>query len=470
MTSLRARLTLSYGSLIAVVLIALSLVLTRLVFAYFAQPTLEAVSLAALDVQLIASLHPDEDARTIEERIKREIVRPGAVVLLPPPDLVSHRRAIIDPRNPGAAPWRFGGDATQSTLRALSIGNLLGLREHPVRLPQNGLVMVAPDMRVLTIPFRIGMWTLGISLFLSISIAWLIAGWIAAKVIAPLNTVTAELRRFAQGDFTPRAVTTRDRSELGKLTAAFNGAAAQVASAFAERVRVEEQMRRFVADAGHELRTPLTVVSGFVDVLEKGGVMNAATRERTFRTLRVETMRMRRLVERLMALAKLDRPDAVELETVDVGEIAAGAVDEVRAARRGEIALGVAPGGALILGDSGELHEAIRNLVDNALKYGAESAVSVEVGRSGERVTVRVSDGGPGIGADDRAHIFERFYRGAHTAGVDGSGLGLAIVERAAERCGGTVRVENGAAGGTSFVLEFPARTAPAPAEPALVL
>src|ERR1700682_5458342 len=110
-------------------------------------------------------------------------------------------------------------------------------------------------------------------------------------------------------------------------------------------------MRRFVADAGHELRTPLTVVSGFLDVLERGGITDAAIRPRAFRTLRTETLRMRRLVERLMALARLERPDATEPETVDLISIAQEAIAEVSAARRGTVTLHDAGGDALVMGD-----------------------------------------------------------------------------------------------------------------------
>src|SRR6202035_5489523 len=225
-------------------------------------------------------------------------------------------------------------------------------------------VFIAPDLHQLEPVVRVYLESLAISVLLAIALAWLVARWITDLAIAPLITVTGALRRFASGDFTPRPVASNDRSELGELIAAYNGATAQVAAAFAERVRIEEQMRRFVADAGHELRTPLTVVSAFVDVLERGGADDPSIRERAFRTLRIETRRMRRLVERLMALARLERPDASSAEPVDVAAIADGAVAEVLAARRGNISLNVGSDDTDVLGDRGELHDAIGKLVD----------------------------------------------------------------------------------------------------------
>jgi two-component system OmpR family sensor kinase len=441
--SLRSRLTFSYAALVAVVLIVVAVVLTRFAFAFLAQPTLDAVTRRVAEANAIVAANPTLGARELGPLIKRRVSGHGVVVLLPPTGM----RA-------GPPPM----DDQQHTMRSFSFTSLLGLRPHPVRLPDGSMILIAPDLRRLASAVQLYLESLAFSIVAALVLAWAAARWIAAQAIAPLITVTSELRRFADGDFTPRPVTTNDRTELGALIAAFNGAAAQVSAAFEERVRVEEQMRRFVADAGHELRTPLTVVSGFLDVLERGGIADSAIRRRAFRTLRTQTLRMRRLVERLTALARLERADAAETETVDVTAIAQDAIAEVTTARRGDVALRVGGGDALVMGDPGELYEAIANLVDNALKYGAGSAVSVDVARDGEQVLVRVNDRGPGIPPAERGRVFERFFRGEATAGVDGSGLGLAIVERAAARCGGSVRFECDETNGTTFILRFAAK------------
>jgi signal transduction histidine kinase len=141
---------------------------------------------------------------------------------------------------------------------------------------------------------------------------------------------------------------------------------------------------------------------------------------------------------------------------VDVAEIARDAVAQVTAARRRDVDVRVTAAPALVLGDPGELHEAIGNLVDNALKYGADSPVTVDVGCDGEHVLVAVHDRGPGIPEKEQPHVFERFFRGQDAASVEGTGLGLAIVERAAARAGGSVRFESSADTGTSFTLVLP--------------
>jgi two-component system OmpR family sensor kinase len=328
-----------------------------------------------------------------------------------------------------------------------------------VRLSDTSEIFIAPDIRALQPAITAYVWSVAISPVLALVLAWLFARWITAQAIAPLITVTGELRRFAAGDFTQRPVTTSDRSELGELIAAYNGATEQVASAFAERVRVEEQMRRFIADAGHELRTPLTVISGFIDVLARGGHDDPDIRERAFSTLRTETLRMRRLVERLMALARLERPERASAETVDVAEIVRDAVAQVTAARRRDVDVHIDAPKAVVLGDPGELHEAIGNLVDNALKYGAGTPVAVDVSAAGDDVLIAVHDGGPGISEREQPHVFERFFRGQGASGIDGTGLGLAIVERAAARAGGSVHLRSTPATGTTFTLTLPAHT-----------
>jgi two-component system OmpR family sensor kinase len=448
-TTLRARLTFSYAALVAVVLIALAVVLTRLAFGLLAQPTLDLVSRRVAEAQLIAAAHPEMNGRALGLLIRRTVSGRGVVVLLLPPQMDGRPRDTP----PGPPP-----DDVTNIVRPFTTSSLLGMRDRPFFLPDGTMIRIVPDLRRLGPAVRLYLASLAISVLAALLLAWVVGRWITAQAIAPLITVTAELRRFANGDFTPRRVTTNDRSELGQLTAAFNGAATQVAAAFEERVRLEEQMRRFLADAGHELRTPLTVVSGFLDVLERDGASGPGIRERAFRTLRVETHRMRRLVERLMALARLERPDSAEPETVDVTAIVQDAVTEVSTARRGNVGLHIAAGENLVMGDPGELHEAVGNLVDNALKYGGGTPVSVEVAREDEQVFVRVNDRGPGIPAAERAHVFERFFRGESTGGVEGSGLGLAIARRAAARCGGTVHLACDEAVGTTFTLRFPAK------------
>jgi signal transduction histidine kinase len=288
--------------------------------------------------------------------------------------------------------------------------------------------------------------------------AWLVGRFITNQAMRPLVETTFSLNRFAGGDFTPREIITTDRSEIGALVKAYNGAAAQVGAAFEERRNVELQMRQFIADAGHELRTPLTVVMGFLDVLRRRAGADPATSTRIYDTMLHESRRMRTLIDKLISLARLENPQRRETGAVDVADVAEHVVDTLQALQTKPRIVLSAEHGTVVEGDEHELHEAISNLIDNALKYAPLSPIEVGVRNDGRTVVVDVADRGPGLSDDEQAHIFDRFYRGENRSGVEGSGLGLAIVKRAVERAGGQVTVETSPGHGCRFIIRLPRR------------
>jgi two-component system OmpR family sensor kinase len=295
--------------------------------------------------------------------------------------------------------------------------------------------------------------------------AWFAGRYIAEQALRPLVETTASLNRFAAGDFTPRPIVTSDRGEIGELVTAYNGAVKQVAAAFEERRSVEMQMRQFVADAGHELRTPLTVIMGFIDVLRRRGTSDPVASGRIFDTMQAESRRMRALIDKLIALARLENPQRRDSEPVEVAALAQRVVDALQALQdRPRIALH-AERGLIVRGDEHELHEALSNLVENALKYAPGSPVDIDARADGSAVVLKVSDRGPGLSAQDREHIFDRFYRGENRGETEGFGLGLAIVKRAVERAGGEVSVDSTEGKGATFTIRLPRQ----PGEPARI-
>jgi two-component system OmpR family sensor kinase len=163
---------------------------------------------------------------------------------------------------------------------------------------------------------------------------------------------------------------------------------------------------------------------------------------------------MRTLVDNLVLLAKLEGDDVRPIEPFDIATLVA----EIADVRRGldpavRIAIDARVEGTIVA-DRVEVYEAIANVVDNAIKYAPGSPVRIELDspRPGA-ISVAVSDEGPGIRPEDRAVLFERFFRGANRGEVEGSGLGLAIAKRALERAGGTIALDPEVARGTRFVL-----------------
>lgn len=167
---------------------------------------------------------------------------------------------------------------------------------------------------------------------------------------------------------------------------------------------------------------------------------------------------MRSLIEKLIYLARLERGESTHREIVDVSAVVTR-VAGMMAQLGGDTAIEITTAAdARVLADESDIAEAVRNLLDNALKYapGKPIAVSTEV-LDGEVVLV-VSDHGPGMSEQDQAHAFDRFYRGAQngTEAVEGSGLGLAIVKRAVQRSEGNIVVESTHGDGTRFTIRLP--------------
>ncbi|MEX2273030.1 MAG: ATP-binding protein [Vicinamibacterales bacterium] len=239
--------------------------------------------------------------------------------------------------------------------------------------------------------------------------------------------------------------------------------------------RANQIRRDFVANVSHELRTPLTAVRGYVEAL-LDAPPDPEQQRRFLEIVARHTLRMERLVKDLLRLARLDAgQEELEIADLTVEGLMSGIETELEpviAARRMQVNLAVGDGAGSISGDPGKLHDALRNLVENAVNYGAEAtAVDINVSRESDDIVIAIADRGPGIPASDLDRIFERFYRvdRARTRAPGGTGLGLAIVKHLIGLHGGGVRAENREGGGAIFTVRipqkpgYPPKTADAP-------
>ncbi|MBT8250086.1 MAG: HAMP domain-containing protein [Acidimicrobiia bacterium] len=223
--------------------------------------------------------------------------------------------------------------------------------------------------------------------------------------------------------------------------------------------RLASVRRDFVADASHELKTPIASIRSSAETLQRAVGRDPEAAAKFAGHIETQATRLARIVEDLLDLSRMESEEMVAVD-LDLSEVV---FEETRAlqaaADAGEVVLKVVTDGALVRGSRKDLASAIRNLVDNAIRYTpAGGGVQVEVGEYEEHVVVRVSDTGRGIPTRDLPRIFERFYRvdADRSRESGGTGLGLAIVKHVAERHGGFVEVESRLGKGSTFVMHLP--------------
>jgi two-component system phosphate regulon sensor histidine kinase PhoR len=257
------------------------------------------------------------------------------------------------------------------------------------------------------------------------------------------------------------------RTIIARAAAVFSGDAAHGAVVVMHDItdlRRADQIRRdFVANVSHELRTPLTAIRGYVEALADGD-SDAEESRRFLAIITRHTERMERLVKDLLRLARLDAgQESLDVVECDVRVMAHNVAAELARAldeRHQRVSVAIAPGAETVRGDPAKLHDALRNLVANAVTYAPEhTMIDIEATRRDREIAIAVSDVGPGIPEEDLSRVFERFYRVDKSRARDpgGTGLGLAIVRHLIQLHRGDVYAENRAEGGARFTITLPA-------------
>ncbi|MEA2192344.1 MAG: two-component system, OmpR family, sensor histidine kinase MprB [Solirubrobacteraceae bacterium] len=275
------------------------------------------------------------------------------------------------------------------------------------------------------------------------------------QVMQPVIELTAAAEHITQTEDLRRRIDVPGDDEVGRMAARFN---TMLDTLEGSRRALDDSVhaqRQLVADASHELRTPVTSLRTNIEVLLAGGELPPDDRRRLLEDVRAETEELSALITDVIELARGDEPLS-GVEEVQLDALVQEAVARAQR-RRPNVTFDAQLEPTVVEGLPDRLGRAVDNLLDNAAKYGGEGSV-VEVDLHGGELGVR--DHGPGIPKDDRAHVFDRFYRGATARGRPGSGLGLAIVRQVAETHGGTIAVEEGAGGGSRFVLRLRALAA----------
>jgi len=301
----------------------------------------------------------------------------------------------------------------------------------------------------------------------AILVAILVVGWfIIRRGLRPLERIADGAAMIAAGDLSHRIDLPSDRTEVGQVGAAFDAMLDRIEAAFdeeraarAEKERSEARLRRFVADASHELRTPLTALRGYVDLYRAGGLDDRAQLDQAMSRIGTESRRMAALVEDLLLLARLDQGRPLRQERVDLSTVVGDAVADARALEpRRPIEADVADG-ITVRGDEDRLRQVVGNLFANVRVHTpADAAVSVALASSDGSCRLEIADHGPGVDPAHADRIFDRFYRADPGRSRDkgGSGLGLSIAASVAGAHGGTIAFAPTDGGGATFTMTLP--------------
>jgi two-component system sensor histidine kinase QseC len=290
----------------------------------------------------------------------------------------------------------------------------------------------------LTLPFAVGFPLVAI-------FAWLLI----TRGLQPIAAVTQQVSGRAPHDLQPLTLAAAPR-EILPLMIEINRLFRRIEEALAGE-------KRFTGDAAHELRTPLAGLRAQAQLALR--VTTPDEQNTALRHVIAGVDRVAHLIDQLLVLARLDPAGApFEQELVELGPIAAAAVDELRetaAARHISIEQHLEP--TEVIGNSGALGVMVRNLLDNAVRYTPEGGrVRLAIRPQGSAGLISVSDTGPGLTAEQRERVFDRFYRGRGTR-QPGSGLGMSIVKRVAELHDATVELGDGIDGsGLGVTVRIP--------------
>ncbi len=235
------------------------------------------------------------------------------------------------------------------------------------------------------------------------------------------------------------------------------------------RLRQLEGVRQeFVANVSHELRTPLSLIKSATETLLDGAKDDPAALTRFLQIIDKHANRLALLIDDLLLLSTLDSGGLrLNRQPLPFKTTVQEAIDDLRArAQARDVGLEtMIPASLIVLADNDRMRQVLSNLLDNAIKYGKSGGKTSVEGRilHDGRLEIAVVDDGPGIPADARERIFERFYRvdKARSREQGGTGLGLAIVKHVVQAHGGEVRVESERGGGSRFVINLPASQPP---------
>ncbi|MEV4248125.1 ATP-binding protein [Streptosporangium canum] len=314
--------------------------------------------------------------------------------------------------------WAPAGSFTVATMPVSTVEGVVLVQARASLEPTSAALQTLQGLLIPGIP--------GLLLLVA-ALTWLAVG----RALAPVSAIRTEMADITASDLHRRVPVPRSRDEIARLAETMNRTLDRLELAV-------DRHKRFVADAAHELRSPLAILRTRLELAPPGPLAAEAL---------TDVERIQALTSDLLLLARLDAGEPACHGEVDLGQVAAE--EATRSRPRPEIRVGLEVAADVVVrGSAEELRRLVANLVDNAVRH-ADSTVTVRLARDGGGAVLDVRDDGPGIPAEHREAVFDRFTRLDEARGRDagGSGLGLAIARDIAVRHGGSLSVVGGGPG-----------------------
>jgi signal transduction histidine kinase len=320
---------------------------------------------------------------------------------------------------------------------------------HPYLTITVGQSLAPVEATLRTLAGILGLLTLGVGL-----IAALASRWVCRKALAPVALMAYHTRSMTASDLNDRLPRVNSRDELQELSRGFNGLLDRLQESF-------ERQRRFTGDASHQLRTPLTAMLGQIEVALRKN-RSVEDYHRVLSSLQRQGQHLKHIIEGLLFLARADSEGRLtELEPLNLSEWLADHLQSWSEHPRWNDLTLTAPANepALVACQPTLLGEMLNNLLDNAFKYSQPGTpVTVRVENLGTTVQLHIEDHGIGIIPEERAGLFQPFFRAeqARSRGIAGLGLGLAVAARLARAFKATITAESAEGCGTRFTVSMP--------------
>ncbi|MBD3922513.1 HAMP domain-containing protein [Paenibacillus sp. PR3] len=304
-----------------------------------------------------------------------------------------------------------------------------------------------------------------VSIFAGLSLLALIGGIllflpILRRTLRPLNRMVETVARIDAGSLNERFPAVQGQLEIDRLAESFNGMLERLALSFEAEREAKEQMRRFIADASHELRTPLTSIHGFIEVLLRGAADRREQLYPALNSMHGESTRIKKLVEDLLTLAKLDRAPQLHLSEVRFDRLMEEMEPHLHMLAGDREVRFHLDKNILVKCDADKIKQVVLNLFHNAVQHtdASNGVIEVSVHTKNGQVACSIRDNGVGIAEEHVAHVFDRFYRSdtSRTRKQGGAGLGLAISQSLVEAHEGTISVESELGVGSTFTFTLP--------------